>query len=225
MSKAYLCAPVTMARPSTFGTEVPATFHSAGAASATLAGMVRVSFWPWVSSPKPAERLPAVTRPSATAMEARSTAHFCAARSIEHLARRRGGPADLRPHARRGHAAQRSHIERRERGVAHHQIDGSRRHVQFFGRGLGQRGARVLPHLHLAGVDRDRAVFADVQPGVDLLRHGAEIAGTAPAAAARFLRQNRRLPPAAPGCRRPSRRRNRAVSCRASLLAPPVEPL
>jgi hypothetical protein len=54
-----------MAWASILGNDVPAIFHSSAGASATLAGMVRVNFSPWVSSPKPAERLPSVTLPSA----------------------------------------------------------------------------------------------------------------------------------------------------------------
>src|SRR5262249_45387790 len=44
------------------------------------------------------------------------------------------------------------------------------RQPQLLGDRLGQRRARVLTDLDLAGVDRDLAVFADVQPGADVLR-------------------------------------------------------
>src|SRR5674476_1199433 len=77
----YLCAPVTIARPLTSGSDFPATFHSVASASGTLAGMVRVHFSPRASSPNSAERPPADTLPSAIASVARSTLHFRAARS------------------------------------------------------------------------------------------------------------------------------------------------
>ena len=53
--------------------------------------------------------------------------------------------------------------------------------VQFLGDDLRERRADVLADLDLAGVDGDRAVFADVQPGADLLRPALT------AAAARLL--------------------------------------
>ena len=43
--------------------------------------------------------------------------------------------------------------------------------MQFVGHQLRERGARVLAELNFAGKYRDGIVFADVQPGVDLLRN------------------------------------------------------
>ncbi len=82
MSNEYLCAPVTMARPLILGTDVPATFHSVAGVSEGVAGMVLLSFCPCVNSPKPADLPEAATFPFTTVMEARSTIHFCDARSM-----------------------------------------------------------------------------------------------------------------------------------------------
>ena len=60
--------------------------------------------------------------------------------------------------------------------------------VQLLGDGLGQRGPDVLADLGLAGVDRDLAVLADVQPGADVLRARTAAAAAAPTPAARLLR-------------------------------------
>ncbi len=80
-SNEYLCAPVTISRPFTLASDVPATFHSVAGVKAGLDGMVLLSFCPCVSSPNPADLAPAITFPFTTVMEARSTIHFCDARS------------------------------------------------------------------------------------------------------------------------------------------------
>ena len=56
--------------------------------------------------------------------------------------------------------------------VGHDQTNALDRRVQFFRHDLRKRGADVLADLHLAGIDRDQAVLADVQPGADFLRRG-----------------------------------------------------
>ena len=103
----------------------------------------------------------------------------------EHFAGGGGGLADLRPHVGSGHAAEGAHVERGDRGIAHHQADGGDGGVQLFGGCLGERGAGVLADFHFAGVDGDGAVLGDVQPGADLFRHA--LVHAAPDAAAGFL--------------------------------------
>ena len=91
----------------------------------------------------------------------------------------------MRRHGRRAHAPEGAHVVGRQGGVGHDQPDGGQRHAQLLGHHLRQRRAQVLADLHLAGVGRDLAVRADVQPGADLRRHVA--AKTAPAAPPRLL--------------------------------------
>ena len=55
--------------------------------------------------------------------------------------------------------------------------------MELLGDGLGQRGPDVLADLGLAGVDRDPAVLADVQPGADVLGRGTAAEAAAPPAA------------------------------------------
>ena len=68
--------------PSTFFCAVPRSVHCATGDGDTPAGTVPASFWPFVISPKPADRPGPTTRPSSTASVERSTFHCAAARSI-----------------------------------------------------------------------------------------------------------------------------------------------
>ncbi len=76
------------------------------------------------------------------------------------------------PHRRSEHAggerAERAHVPRTRRGVAHHDVDRLERHTQFFGGHLGQRRYDPLPHLDLARVERDGAVFGDMEVRIDV---------------------------------------------------------
>ena len=83
MSVVKRCVPVTMSRAAVFGTEVPAMVHFPAGVTAAPSTVFR-SCWPCVNSPNPADwLLPAcLALPSATVIDARSTFHFSAARSI-----------------------------------------------------------------------------------------------------------------------------------------------
>jgi hypothetical protein len=71
-------------------------------------------------------------------------------------------------------AARRGSVVGHQAGVAHHHPDLGHGDAQFLGRRLTQFGASALPHLDLAGQDRDRSVLGHVDPRGD----------TAPASAA-----------------------------------------
>src|SRR5262245_39193931 len=72
-----------------------------------------------------------------------------------------GAPESLRLIGRRA-AAECAHVERRQLGVCHYQMNEVRRSVKLFGDDLRERRSNVLTHLGLAGVYSDLAVFADV---------------------------------------------------------------
>ena len=83
-SEAYWCEPVTIARPSTFGTDVPETVHLSAGVVRTPAAITFISFWPFVSSPKANDGLPSgpTTFPSVTESDPRPTPPCSAARSM-----------------------------------------------------------------------------------------------------------------------------------------------
>ena len=152
----YLCAPVTISRPLTLGSDFPAAFHSVSLGQRHAR---RNGARPLLAARQFAEpRRASARRHLAVRDGQRRPIHApLLRRQIEqHLARRRRRAPDLRPHARRRHAAHRAHVERREVGVAHHHLYRRRRRVQFLHHRLRQRGARILAHFHLAGVDRDQ---------------------------------------------------------------------
>src|SRR5581483_11573538 len=89
----------------------------------------------------------------------------------EHLARGGSGLAQLRVHRSRRQAAERPRVPWRQVRVAHHQADGGERRAQIFSDRLSERGADVLSHFNLSGVNSDGAVFPYMEPRPDLLWH------------------------------------------------------
>jgi hypothetical protein len=81
-SGVYGCCPVTKLLPSTFFGVVPRTVHDSRGAIGDSARTTPVSFRPLTSSPNPADRACAATRPSRHVTAERSTLHNAAARSI-----------------------------------------------------------------------------------------------------------------------------------------------
>src|SRR5439155_13714598 len=64
----------------------------------------------------------------------------------------------------------------------HHQMNGIDPDSKFFRDDLTQRGANILADLDLAGVARDLALLADVNPSADFLGRGAAKTPAAPLA-------------------------------------------
>ena len=168
-----VCLPVTKSRPSTFGTDVPATFHLWPASSAATARDRLHQLLALGQFAEAERRLPSgpTTLPSATVSDRAIRPCACSAA--------RSSSASRAAAAARRNCAAMSGVVRlpkvppsngHDSRVGHHQLDPLDRGVQFLGDDLRERGADVLADLDLAGVDGDRAVLADVQPGADLLR-------------------------------------------------------
>ena len=91
-------------------------------------------------------------------------------------------PPQLTRHPRCGLASERPRIERRSVGVGQHESDAGGIDAEFFCHDLRKGSADVLTDFNFPGIDRDVAVFTDVQPGADLARRRAAAAAAPPAA-------------------------------------------
>ena len=140
-----------MTRPSTLGTDWPATFHSAAGMVGVSSPMVSTSFRPLVSSPKPSDfagRGDASTLPPArlerAAVDAPAPWRPGRAGVPRAAAAARRSWGTMR---RRGPAAEGPHVEGNVIGVAHDQLHRFDRQLQLVGHGHGQRGPGVLADL------------------------------------------------------------------------------
>ena len=79
---------------------------------------------------------------------------------------------------------ERAHVPGTALGVAHDDVHGLQRRLQFFGQHLRQGGNRPLAHLDLAGETGHPAILADPQEGIEVGRQAPP-----PALAAALLRQ------------------------------------
>ena len=216
-SELYWCRPVTKSRPSTLGTDWPATVHCCGGVVAASSPMTSMSFRPCVSSPKPSGLAGGAIGDLAVGDGDRGAVGRPAG----------GAEVDQRARAPRrppcGAAGAMAGVVRlpnvpaskgTECGVAHDQADRFDRHAQLVGHGLGERGPDVLADLGLARVGGHRAVLGDVQPRADLARrrHHLRARGAAcrpaPGRPAPRARPAGRGPPA----RRPAPGRSRGGS-------------
>ena len=97
--------------------------------------------------------------------------------------------AELRRHRRRGPAAKRACVKRRQSRIGHDQPHAFKRHSQFVSDGLRNRRSNVLTHFGFAGKPGHHAVFPDVQPRCDFLRQLFVVERTRPRG--RFLQCQR----------------------------------
>ena len=103
----------------------------------------------------------------------------------QEFARTGGDAAQLRHHAGRRPAAERSHVERREIRVGQHEANRRHRHTQLLGHRLRQRRPGVLADFDLAAEGGHLSRRVDVQPRAEFLRHAAASSATgSPTAAA-----------------------------------------
>jgi hypothetical protein len=67
------------------------------------------------------------------------------------------------------HASEGSGIERRQRCIAHDELDGSGLRSQLLGDDLGSVSTNVLANFDLPGEDGNQSVFSDVQQAASSL--------------------------------------------------------
>ena len=89
---------------------------------------------------------------------------FCGGLFQKQVARSGSGTAKLRRHVRCGAAAERAHVERRKRGIAHDHTNAGKWNAKFVGDRLRERGASILADFDFTGEDGYDAIVVDVQP-------------------------------------------------------------
>ena len=185
-SEVKRCAPVTMSRALTFGADVPSSVHSARRSNGcAIHGLYQLLAVRQLAESDGLAAHFILTLPSATVMDARSTFHFSAARSIS--ASRAAAPTFFICGAISGVVrlpkVPMSYGVRSVSAITSCTEANGR--AQLFGHRLRQRSPDVLAYFRLAREDGNGAIFADVQPSGQF---GRPRVGTECRAASGFLR-------------------------------------